>query len=271
MIPQRWPYIRSLVMVHSGNKSRFWSRALAALSAVTVMTAALIIGTPLARAAGGVSTAALMDTVLPNTVMHDVPMRDAVQYLRNMTNANIFVNWNALEAAGISNITPVTLHLRNVTMRKIVTVMLQEASPGAALVDYVSDNVLTITTRAEADTQMVTHVYPVGDLVMTVPNFTAPAFNLQNQSSNSGVQVSSGSSGGASTGGSSNLFSGGGAGTNTPPSTVQRGQALVTLIEGIIQPNIWTANGGPATIVYFNRQLVVSAPVYIQQMISGSN
>lgn len=259
-------------MMRSGNKTRI-GICFASLSAVTVVTAALIVGTPLVRASGTVSMAALMDTVLPNTVMHDVPMRDAVQYLRNMTNANIFVNWNALETAGISNITPVTLHLRNVTMRKIVSVMLQEASPGATLVDYVSDNVLTITTRAQANTHLVTRVYPVGDLVMTVPNFTAPAFNLQNQSSNSGVQVSSGSSGGANSGGSSNLFSGGGTGggTNTPPSTAQRGQALVTLIEGIVQPNIWTTNGGPATIIYFNRQLVVSAPVYIQQMISGSH
>ncbi len=224
----------------------------------------------------GVSTAALMDMVLPNTVMHAVPMRDAVQYLRNMTGANIFVNWSALEGAGITNIAPITLHLRNVSMRKILSVMLQEASPSAGLVDYVSQNVLTITTRQEANTHLVTKVYPVGDLVMTVPNFTAPTFNLQNQSSTSGVQVSSGSSGGGGGGGgNSNLFgtTGSGAGgTNTPvQSTTQRAKSLVALIEGTVQPNIWTSNGGPATIIYFNRELVVSAPVYIQQMISGSN
>ncbi len=245
----------------------------AALIATTWGTA-----TPQALAARqGVSTATLMDMVLPNTVMHAVPLRDAVQYLRNMTGANLFVNWNALEGAGIANITPITLHLRNVSMRKILSVMLQEASPDAALVDYVSQNVLTITTRQEANTHLVTKVYPVGDLVMTVPNFTAPTFNLQNQSSNSGVQVSSGSSGGGGGGsGSSNLFSGAGGGgaggMNVPTqSTTQRAQALVALIEGTVQPNIWTSNGGPATIIYFNRELVVSAPVYIQQMISGSN
>ena len=154
--------------------------------------------------------------------------------------------------------------------------MLQQASPNAALVDYVSQNVLTITTRQEANTHLVTKVYPVGDLVMTVPNFTAPAFNLQNQSSTSGVQVSSGSSGGGGGSGSSDLFSGSGSGgaggmNSTTQTTTQRAQALVALIEGTVQPNIWTANGGSATIIYFNRELVVSAPVYIQQMISGSN
>jgi len=248
-----------------------------AACAAAVMAAALGLAPPKASAANrGVSTATLMDTVLPNTVMHAVPMRDAVQYLRNMTGANIFVNWNALQGAGISNITPITLHLRDVSMRKILSVMLQQASPNAALVDYVSQNVLTITTRQEANTHLVTKVYPVGDLVMTVPNFTAPAFNLQNQSSTSGVQVSSGSSGGGGGSGSSNLFSGsGGSGAGgmntTTQTTTQRAQALVALIEGTVQPNIWTANGGSATIIYFNRELVVSAPVYIQQMISGSN
>jgi hypothetical protein len=250
-------------------------RVMAAISAAAI--AAVLMAAPSARAAGGgVDTAALMDTVLPNTAMHDVPLRDAVQYLRNMTNANIFVNWNALQGAGISNITPITLHLRDVTMRKILSVMLQEVSPGATLVDYVTQNVLTITTRQEANTHLVTRIYPVGDLIMTVPNFTAPTFNLQNQSNTSGVQVSSGSSGGGGGGaGSSNLFSGGtggagGMGNNTTQTTTQRAQALVTMIEGTVQPNIWTANGGPASIIYFNRQLVVNAPVYIQDMIGGN-
>ena len=250
---------------------------LVATCVAAIMATAWGVATPQASAAQqGVSTATQMDLVLPNTVMHAVPMRDAIQYLRNMTGANIFVNWNALQSAGIANITPITLHLRNVSMRKILSVMLQEASPSAGLVDYVNQNVLTITTRQEANTHLVTRVYPVGDLVMTVPNFTAPTFNLQNQSNTSGVQVSSGSSGGGGGGGSSDLFSGNGGngagGTNSPTqSTTQRAQALVALIEGTVQPNIWTSNGGPATIIYFNRELVVSAPVYIQQMISGNN
>ena len=260
-------------MVHFPGRKQI-SKWLVASCVAGVMATAWGVAAPTASAARqGASTATLMDMVFPNTVMHAVPMRDAVQYLRNMTGANIFVNWNALQGAGIANITPMTLHLRNVSMRKILSVMLQEASPGAALVDYVSQNVLTITTRQEADTHMVTKIYPVGDLVMAVPNFTAPTFNLQNQSSSSGVQVSSGSAGGGGGAASSNLFSGTGAGgANTPTqSTTQRAQALVALIEGTVQPNIWTSNGGPATIIYFNRELVVSAPVYIQQMISGSN
>lgn len=257
--------------------SRQIGKWLVATCVAAIMATAWGVATPQASASRqGVSTATLMDMVLPNTVMHAVPMRDAIQYLRNMTGANIFVNWNALQGAGIANITPITLHLRNVSMRKILSVMLQEASPSAGLVDYVSQNVLTITTRQEANTHLVTRVYPVGDLVMTVPNFTAPTFNLQNQSNTSGVQVSSGSSGGGGGGGSSDLFSGNGGsgagGTNSPTqSTTQRAQALVALIEGTVQPNIWTSNGGPATIIYFNRELVVSAPVYIQQMISGNN
>ena len=243
----------------------------AVITAAAVATT-LSATTPPAHASIGIGTRVLMDTVLPDTVMHNVPIRDAVQYLRNMTGANIFVNWSALNAAGISNITPITLHLRNVTMRKIVSVMLQQASPSAALVDYVSQNVLTITTRQEANLHLTTHVYPVGDLVMTIPNFTAPAFNLQNQGSTTGVQVQGGQGGQGGGGGTGNIFSGNTTGNAaTTETTTQRGKQLVALIESTVQPNIWVTNGGPASIVYFNRQLVVSAPIYVQQMIDGGN
>lgn len=240
-----------------------------ALSAAAVcLSIALFI--PHTRAA--VNTRALMDQILPQTTMNDLPLKDAITYLRSVTGANIFVNWNVLQNAGISKLTPVSLTLQDVSARKTLSLILEEVSPQTPLIYYVHDNVLMITTRSDANRRMVTRVYPVGDLVMTVPNFTnAPQFNLSSATQNSTSQVSSQGGGGiGNIGGGGSIFQQNSqlnAGTKT---TTDRAKELVSLIESTIEPSIWTKNGGRATIIYFDRELVVSAPVYVQRMISST-
>jgi hypothetical protein len=63
---------------------------------------------------------------------------------------------------------------------------------------------------------------------------------------------------------------GSGSGTNTPQQTsAQKGQELVDLIKNVIRPNIWSDNGGPASIKYYNGKLIVNAPVSVQEAIGG--
>lgn len=225
---------------------------------------------PHARAA--VDTRVMMDQILPQATMNDLPLKDAITYLRSVTGANVFVNWNALQNAGISKLTPVSLTLQNVSARKILSLVLEQVSPQTALVFYTHDNVLMITTRSDANRRLVTRVYPVGDLVMSVPNFTnAPQFNLSSATQNSTSQVSSQGGGGlGNIGGGGSIFQQSGQQNANLKTSTDRGKQLVRLIESVIQPNVWTANGGHASIVYFDRELVVNAPVYVQRMISST-
>jgi hypothetical protein len=219
-----------------------------------------------------VNTRVLMDQILPQTTMNDLPLKDAITYLRNVTGANIFVNWNVLQNAGISKLTPVSLTLQNVSARKTLSLILEEVSPQTPLIFYTHDNVLMVTTRSDANRRMVTRVYPVGDLVMTVPNFTnAPQFNLSNATQNSTSQVSSQGGGGiGNIGGGGSIFQQSSQQNANTTTTTDRAKALVSLVEDTIQPSIWTKNGGRASIVYFDRELVVNAPVYVQRMISST-
>jgi hypothetical protein len=57
---------------------------------------------------------AQLERQIPETPFDGTPLTDVVDYLRDITNANIFVNWRALEAGGIDRNTPVTAKLRNV-------------------------------------------------------------------------------------------------------------------------------------------------------------
>ena len=240
-----------------------------ALSAAAVcLSSALFV--PHTQAA--VNTRVLMDQILPQTTMNDLPLNDAITYLRSVTGANIFVNWNVLQNAGISKLTPVSLTLQNVSARKTLSLILEEVSPQTPLIFYTHDNVLMITTRSDANRRLVTRVYPVGDLVMTVPNFTnAPQFNLSSATQNSTSQVSSQGGGGiGNIGGGGSIFQQNSQQNANMTTTTDRAKELVSLIESTIEPSIWTANGGRANIVYFDRELVVNAPVYVQRMISST-
>lgn len=242
-----------------------------ATALVALVTVGLVGGSAGMAAAQnyGVNTKNAIRYILPHTRMNNAPFQDAIQYLRDTTGANIFVNWAALQAAGVMKTTPIDVNLRYVSAEELVKLMLAQVSPQTPLISYVHENVLTITTVAQANQQRVTRVYDIQDLIMTIPNFTNfPQFNLQSATQNTSTSVSSGSAGSATNQG--NIFGSTGSASSTPTSTpATRAKAIVRLIEHTIHPSLWTAGGGQCTITYFRGQLVVSAPVYVQQLIGG--
>src|SRR5204862_7501884 len=57
---------------------------------------------------------ALLDKPLPEIRFHDAALADAIDFMRDVTGANITVNWSTIEAAGIDRKKPVTESLRNI-------------------------------------------------------------------------------------------------------------------------------------------------------------
>jgi len=217
---------------------------------------------------------------LPELKFQGVTFSDAIDFLRDVTGANITVNWKALEGAGVSRDTMVNLHLSGISLRKALDLVLNEAAGGDSITYFVDDGVIEITTRDIADHAMVTRVYDVQDLLMEIPDFTnAPQFSLDaSQSQGGGGGGGSGQLGQGGSGGginvSNQLFAGGGQQlTQNQVATktkAQRAQDLVDLIEAVISPDIWKDNGGFASIRYFNGMLVVTAPRSVQEAIGGS-
>ena len=122
---------------------------------------------------------------------------------------------------------------------------------------------IEVTTREIAHQQLITKVYPVEDLVMEIPNFAGPTFNLQSQTNQTSGQGGGGSSG-------SGLFSDSGAATaETPVSKQARADSLVKLITDTVQPEIWRENGGTAAIRYFNGHIIVTAPRSVHEKLIG--
>ena len=209
-------------------------------------------------------------------VVNQQPFSDVVRLLRQQTGANIVVNWNALSNAGVQKNTPISLTLRGVPFNKVLSLVLQQAqgSGGTQLGYSISGGVLTISTKDQLAQQKTTSVFDIQDLLVQAPNFTAPTFNLQNQSSTSGVQVSSGSSGGGGGSGSSNLFSGSGGGQGGQQQAGKTRAQMVTeitqLLENTVARNSWIDNGGTVgSIREINGQLVITQTPGNLEKVSG--
>ena len=237
---------------------------------LTVVAGMLSYGVAAPPAADARTTRASLNRTLPEMKFDGVALADCIDFVRDITDANIVVNWKALETAGVTKDTLVNLKLRNVTLRKALTLILSEASAGEGVTYSLEDGVIEITTTELANQKVYTRVYPVGDLLMEIPNFDqAPNFSLdQNQASGGG-----GRGGGSSGGGSGGIFSQSGGQREEDdkgPTKEERANELLELIRDTIYPDIWRENGGTASIRMFRESMVVTAPRIVHEAIGGT-
>src|SRR5262245_17397750 len=95
------------------------------------------------------------------------PLKDAMMYLGDLHKIPIVLSQKKLEEASVSPDTPVTKTLRGVTLRSALRLILKDLE----LTYVIRDEVLQITTPEDAESQLITKVYPVGDLVVPPINF----------------------------------------------------------------------------------------------------
>jgi hypothetical protein len=270
------------------------ARVAIAASLLSIGTGLMVMGTPVrgADAAPVNARQALSQTVRELNV-DGASLAKVIEFLRNVSGANLMVNWKSLEAAGVQRDALISLTVREVSLRKMLQLVLSQASPQSPLSYSVDANVIQITTQEELDKQMVTKVYIVDDLVMVGnTNVQVPRMSLNASSGSGGYGGGGSGGGGGGFGGGGGGFGGGGgsvggggyggnsggglfttSGTNSTSQQTEtpdkKGQELVDLIKAVIRPNIWSDNGGTATIKYFNGKLIVSAPVSVQEAIGG--
>ncbi|MGB7158913.1 MAG: hypothetical protein WBD40_12645, partial [Tepidisphaeraceae bacterium] len=183
------------------------------------------------------ATQLLLDRPLPELKLDNIPFTDVVDALRDITGANIFVNWRALEAEGVDRAAPVTARLRNIKFSKALDTILADVGGGTVNLGYtIDEGVITISTETDLAQNTLTRVYDIRDLIIEIPDFDdAPDFQLQ--------QTTQAGRGGGGGGGQS-LFGGQG---GTEEEATDR-QALITeiteLIQETVDPDSWREAGG---------------------------
>lgn len=222
------------------------------VSAVAIVAVAVLV-CPVLAAPNPARSA--LNRTLPNLSFDGVTLADALEFLRDVSGANLHVNWPALETIGVSKDTPVNLRLRTVTLRKVLSLLLQEAGSGT-LTFFVDDGVIHVTTLELADRDMLTRVYPIQDLILEVPDFEGPTLSLQ-----------TGSGGG---GGGQGFNAGQGSREeDEPPTRQERAEQIIELITAVIRPEVWQVNGGTSAIRFWNGNLIVTAPRSVHEALGG--
>ncbi len=214
------------------------------------------------------ATQAQLDKKLPELNFQAIGFSDVVDFLRDVTGANIFVNWRALEAAGIDRNTPVTARLRDIRFSKALTTILSDVGGGTVKLGYtIDEGVITISTDEDLSKNTLTRVYDIRDLIIEVPDFTnAPTFNLQNQQG----QASGAGGGGGS---SQSLFGGsgsGGTGEQQQRTRQQLVEDITKLITDTVSPDSWRDAGGTVgSIRELQGQLIVTQTPENQRQLQG--
>lgn len=207
------------------------------------------------------SASRAMVTRLPDVHLIDTPLGDVIEFLRDVSGANIHVDWRALEIIGVGRDTPITVRLRNATLGMVLRFALREAG-GEQLMHYIDGGVIHITTRAIADDRMIVRIYPILDLIVEIPDFEPRGMSLHDARA---------ARGGRSGGGGAGLF--GGQGTRQTEDQAltrrERAEQLIELITSTIEPDIWDVAGGKARIRYLNGNLIVTAPRHVHERLAA--
>ena len=141
----------------------------------------------------------------------ETPLSDVVDYLKDLHNIEIQLDTKALDDASLGSDTPITKNLKGITLRSALRLMLG----GMDLTYVIKNEVLMITTVDKANTDLVTKVYPVADLVLPIQQtgFSGGFGGLGGGSAGGGFgQGQGGGGGGFGGGGGGGGFGGGGGG-----------------------------------------------------------
>ncbi|MEM8679330.1 MAG: hypothetical protein AAGF97_08265, partial [Planctomycetota bacterium] len=94
----------------------------------------------------------------------DTPLADAMAELSDLHDINIVVDNTSLETLGLDSSEPVTASFSGISLKSALRLILRDLE----LTYVIRDEVLVITSEDEALTELVTRVYPVGDLVVPI-------------------------------------------------------------------------------------------------------
>jgi hypothetical protein len=94
----------------------------------------------------------------------DTRFEEVIEYLQTIKGLPIVVDRAAMEEAGVTYDTPITLQAKGVTVRTLLRKVLNDIG----LTYIIRDEVIKVVSPQSARESMVTRVYPVGDLVTPV-------------------------------------------------------------------------------------------------------
>lgn len=221
------------------------------------------------------------------------PLTDVLEFIHDFTGINVVPDQQGLQLAGIEPDHPITLNLRNVTLKSALKLLLEPIE----LTYLIRDEVLLITDSKETGAKPITKVYPVADLIIPILDLNSGGVGLGGalgggnagqgglggqgfggfSGAGQGGGVGAAGAGGAGGGGfGGGGFGGGiGGGGNLTGGGAQGvggdiAGDVIRLIQTTIEPQSWVISGGQGSIELFapNRSFVITQTQAIHDKIA---
>ncbi|WP_428308679.1 hypothetical protein [Lacipirellula sp.] len=172
----------------------------------------------------------LKTPVLPK--YNETPLTKVVEGLSQLAGVNIHLDPRGLSQEGVRSDTPITLNLpQEISLKSALTLILEPLH----LTYTIQDEVLKITSEQIRDGDLKIVTYPVGDLVIPIPNFV-PTNNIGLQGLINDAYAAMGAYGPGGVGGPVSMVA-----NNRP------GQPRVAGAEGPVQANFAAPANGPVS------------------------
>jgi hypothetical protein len=220
---------------------------------------------------------AILGQMVPEIAADHVSLRAALREMGKVSGVNIAVGWKAMRDANIDELQPRKFSLPQGTLRASLRALLKQALPRESMVITAEDNVVFITTQAQADNTVVTKWYYTADLLANAPRWmpqdtdlgqvglpakpvlaTAPDAALEKKPDDTSSVPS--------------LFA-----TAPPPpqplatkAVRSASTSIAELITSTVRPEIWKCNGGKVgEISEVRDRVMITAPQSVQALLEG--
>ncbi len=124
-----------------------------------------------------------LDETLPEVRFEETPFEQVVDFLVELTELNISVDWTDLNDALLmpAREKPVTVALEGLKARTVLKEILSQVGGDTELSFAVGDGLIRVATKEKLDRDKFILIYDVRDLLATVPSTGRPDFQQQNQ------------------------------------------------------------------------------------------
>jgi general secretion pathway protein D len=200
-----------------------------------------------------------LEELLPEVLFEEQPVEQVVEWLADLHQVNLAVDWEDLEANGINRDKTVSLKLRDVTLHTVLDELLSQLGGSDVMLGFsVGSNLLRIASKEKLDRDKFTVVYDIRDLLVNVPRFT----NAQRLDATQALRQVGQNMGGGMGGGSGSLFSEVADGAmNKPDQGLDATLIIDDLLDVIrqnVEPDSWReTGGGDANLRELNGELIV--------------
>lgn len=202
-----------------------------------------------------------LEDVQAEITFEDEPLEKAVDFLRTLNDINIAVDWDDLESNGISRDKPVSLKLKDVTLRTVLNQVLGSVGGDVKVGFQTGGRLLRIASREKLDRNKQLQVYDIRDLLIDIPKFAdAPVVDSGPSSGFQGTErLFGGDMGDVKFMGSQSESENSPQGRNRPldPTQIQVAK-LLDVLRTNVAPDSWReTGGGDGSLRELNGNLIV--------------